>query len=142
VSLFYDPVEGVLRWSRGENPQLSPNFWAKEFACACGICQSQRVSIALLSKLEELRARISAPIEVTSGFRCSRYQHVLKQRGIQTAKLLSQHEVGNAADIRSVDMALLRTAAQVLFANQAIGDAPSFLHVDTRSDKPRRWVYA
>lgn len=127
----------MLTWNRGVIKPLSQNFSTKEFTCPCGICRDQRVSKALIDKLQRIRD-VVGPITVTSGFRCALYQEALKKRGYKTAKK-SMHLEGQAADIVAADMDKLLEECEKEF--QAIGIAKNFLHVDLRTDKKRRWAY-
>ncbi len=128
----------MITWSRGTAMPLSPHFKTKDFTCKCGVCRNQRLSKELITKLEAVREAIGQPITVTSGFRCELYQANLAKHGLQTAKN-SMHCQGQAADIVAADMAALYTACEVEF--KAIGIAKTFLHVDLRADKVRRWDY-
>lgn len=124
-------------WTRGATGALSAYFTAKEFTCKCGVCRDQRVSKELIKKLDLVRAAVG-PITITSGFRCGLHQANLTKQGLNTAKN-STHCIGQAADITCGDLAALFTACEAEF--KAIGTAATFLHVDLRADKVRRWSY-
>lgn len=129
------------RWRRGVNRRLSPHFMSREFDCGCGICAEQRLSENLLNKLEEIRVKYGAPIKVVSAFRCQAYQARLRRdlpKG-HTAVGRSTHEDGDAVDVRGKDLALLTSLCEDAF--KAVGIADTFVHVDTRADKVRRWKY-
>jgi uncharacterized protein YcbK (DUF882 family) len=128
-------------WPKGLVTQLSPNFKTNEFECRCSFpeCREQRIHTLLLEKLELVRAATNSPITVTSGYRCSRHQAALRAGGLQTTTGTSAHELGHAADIRSLNLTLLKSICDTTF--KAVGTAPNFLHVDIRSDKIRRWSY-
>lgn len=128
-------------WQRGEAKQLSPHFGSIEFTCPCSIrtCVMQHISRDLVANLETVRATLGVPVKVTSGFRCPAYQAELKARGYETAVGVSQHELGNAADVRCpAKHDELVKLCESLF--DAVGVARSFVHVDTRPGK-RRWSY-
>lgn len=126
-------------WKRGTILNLSPHFTSREFECPCG-CIDQKISVQLIDDLEVVRAQLyNKPITVTAGFRCHSYQLDLGKRGYETAKGISQHELGNAADIKGSDMTALEAAVRRVFL--AVGVAKSFIHVDLRDDKPRFWSY-
>jgi uncharacterized protein YcbK (DUF882 family) len=118
---------------------LSKNFTTKEFLCTCGICAPHRLDPELIRRLQVVRDDIGMSITVSSGFRCAKRQAQLKKEGLQTAKGISTHEMGMAADITCNDLAALLSACEKHF--KAIGIAKTFLHVDTRVDKVRRWKY-
>lgn len=126
-------------WKRGERLRLSPHFTSDEFECHCGKCEFQQISGILIERLETLRERFGCPIRVTSGYRCAEHQANLRRQGVETAAGKSQHELGNAADISALDIPRLSSLAQIDF--KSVGTAASFVHVDTRDDKPRRWAY-
>lgn len=131
----------VYKWNKGENRQLSAHFWTHEFVCPCvyKACVEQRVSCELISKLEQVRYEYGYPLTVLSGWRCAAHQSDLASQGYETAKGLSQHELGQAADIQGQYAVTLKQVATRYF--KAIGIAKTWLHVDTRGDKIRRWGY-
>lgn len=59
--------------------------------------------------------------------------------GFETSAGVSQHELGNAADITS--MSFKRLGEMLPEEFNAIGTGRTFYHVDTRDDKERRWSY-
>lgn len=135
-------------WDTGTVERLGTYFTTSEFESPG--TNSQKISKELIHKLDILRKRLGMPITVTSGYRSQEYQDDLTRRGYKTAKR-SQHLFGNAADIVVKHPAgtplativatneILYTIAQTEF--KAIGIGKTFLHVDTRSDKQRRWYY-
>jgi uncharacterized protein YcbK (DUF882 family) len=146
-------------WQRGRGYQLTRNFHCKEFECTCGICSDQRLDVALVQKLQAVRDEVNVQLNsptmlahdvgllITSGFRCARRQAQLRAAGNETASGVSTHEMGQAADITFFDarlrtpenMALLLAACEKHFL--AIGVAPTWLHLDLRVGKQRRWSY-
>jgi zinc D-Ala-D-Ala carboxypeptidase len=120
---------------------LSQHFMASEFECPCHNknCDEQKISMDLVAKLEAIRQKHGKPITITSGYRCETHQKDLAEAGYQTAKL-SQHLLGNAADITSRDLYELIPLCDEAF--EALGIGKTFLHVDTRLDKLRRWTYS
>lgn len=80
-----------------------------------------------------------SPIVITSGFRCKAHQEDLRQSGLETAVGTSSHERGIAADVTCLHLDTLLQLADPLFP--AMGVAKSFVHVDLRKDKRRRWKY-
>jgi len=123
-------------FTKDENIKLSDNFSSKEFKCNCSnsSCKEQKISVLLIEKLQKVRKKLGQSIKITSGYRCE--QHNIDIGGAKQ----SQHINGNAADIKCNDMDKLDTLCNEEF--MSIGDdKPVFLHVDTRSDKKRRWTY-
>lgn len=139
--LFYDDAEGLYKWQKGVRTAITKDFNTSEFACPCknAACDTQIISAILIANLQSLRNDVGIPIGVNSAYRCSLYQAELKLRGYETAVGISQHELGKAADLRCSDLLSLVSKAERYF--KAIGIAKSFIHVDERSDKIRRWRY-
>jgi uncharacterized protein YcbK (DUF882 family) len=135
--------DGFYIWPKGRaHSRLSKFFMPAEFECHCtGDCGEQRISIELIRRLDEVRAELGEPISVTSGYRCEDRQEQLRGLGLKTvaAGNRSQHELGNAADLTTKNMAALESLLSSKF--DAIGVAKKFLHVDMRSDKKRCWKY-
>ena len=132
---------GLITFDKNENVQLNQYFNSNEFQCQCSNleCKEQTIAEQLLKDLVDLREAFGAPVTITSGFRCHKHQIELAAGGAETAVGTSQHELGNAADIKAVDMTKLFNEAAKIFL--AIGTSKRFLHVDLRSDKIRRWPY-
>lgn len=124
---------------RGESLQLTKDFHSREMTCGCGVCSEQSINSGALQALQKLRDAYGLPITITSAYRCARYQEILRNRGYETAKGISSHEMGIAFDITASDMPKLSALAPTYFAN--IGTSPRFLHVDARTGGPRRWIY-
>lgn len=132
-------------WEKGRDMRLSSYFYANEFECKCSYssCRDQKISVDLVAKLTKIRAELGSPIIVTSGFRCQEKQKELINRGYEAAPVgTSQHEQGKAADITPLDktkLVELKNLAAEHF--MALGLANTFVHVDMRNDKIRRWKY-
>jgi uncharacterized protein YcbK (DUF882 family) len=136
---------GYYYWNKDETGELSKHFKLQEFTCHCDFddCIEQMLEVALLDKLELLRGNAGVPITVTSAYRCQRYQQKLSETpGIETAKGISSHEIGQAVDVKckSLNMHELVVKAEPFFDN--IGVGLSFLHLDVREGGPRRWKYS
>lgn len=125
-----------ISWDKKHEFMLSEHFSSKEMRCRCTrvSCQEQVIAIELLNRLEKLRNLIG-PIQVNSAFRCAAHQEKLRKQGIHTAKKLSQHELGKAVDIQSNAIG----GAALYF--KSIGLAKTWMHLDLRDDKIRRWTY-
>ena len=124
----------------GSRDKVGEFFEAREMDCRCGKCLETRIDPELIERLDAMR-RLAGPLVVTSGFRCAAHQAALRGRGFETARGVSQHELGRAADLvsrRYAPVELEALARQVGFT--AVGLAPTFIHVDLR---PQRlsWAY-
>lgn len=130
-------------WTKGQNLNLTADFTTIEFACPCKhlSCQEQRIAVELVDKLQTIRSAVGSSIRVSSGFRCRAHQADLSKKGYETAKGISQHELGRAADISSSALPTLELRKTVKQFFKAIGTANNFLHVDLRADKERAWGY-
>ena len=117
---------------------LSKNFRLWEFVCPC--CGRNHIVRPLVLALQELRDLANAPITVTSGIRCERWNE--KCGGAEK----SQHLYGRAADIviRDLHPVEMETLAEKVtkFRQGGIGVYPNrgFLHVDVRPNGPARWT--
>lgn len=136
-----NPKTNYYEWTKGQGSEISVYFTEDEFSCPCihASCVSQRINRDLTTRLFAVRQALRSPIHITSGFRCHEHQLDLAAKGYETAKGLSQHELGNAADVQATIMGKLRVAVESQFTS--IGYANTFLHVDTRSGD-RKWYYA
>lgn len=129
---------------KGRSYQLSSNFESTEFDCPCinRECVFTYIDLDLITKLQSLRDIVRVPLFINSGFRCTKHQLDLKERGHQTASLVSSHEHGMAADIFTIKhtgLELEEMARDLGF--KAVGVGESWIHVDLRRDKHRRWEY-
>jgi uncharacterized protein YcbK (DUF882 family) len=129
---------------RVSRQQVSKHFFSNEFRCRCldPKCTETIIDEELLAMLDKLRDEVGKPVVITSGYRCFARQTQLLKSGLQTSKKRSQHELGKAVDIMVDGMTgleLEEVAKKVGF--KSIGVAPMWIHVDTRSDKDRRWIY-
>jgi uncharacterized protein YcbK (DUF882 family) len=110
--------------------RLSKNFTSAEFACPC--CRAFKAEQDLLDKLEFLRKLQSAPLKISSAYRCP--AHNAKVGGSPR----SQHLLGRAVDIpvqASADAyELVRNAMLSGFAG--IGVYKTFIHLDVRKVEP------
>ena len=136
-------------WNKGDDVLFhsKSNFTTEEFSCNCKFpdCKKQKISKDLIDKLDSIRLEIKQPLYITSGYRCVKYQNFLRAAGVSTVVAkLSQHELGNAADIVPKDQKNIRTTFLEVVAKyfKSIGLSDHFLHVDLREDKEqRRWEY-
>lgn len=131
-------------WEKGQVYKFNNYFNTGEFACQCKYsdCVEQKIAIELIDKLTELRESINEPLTVTSGFRCTKHQVDLRKSGVNTVVASkSSHELGDAADIKPSRLSIpnLEKFSDKYF--EAIGTAKTFLHVDLRKGKIRRWLY-
>lgn len=139
--ISFDEKDGCYVWKKGTKHQFTRNFWTDEFECKCSrsTCVEQRIKTSLVRKLQEIRD-VCGPVTITSAFRCAEHQAHLRNSGYETARNKSTHEMGWAADIRTKDLIALKNECRKQF--KAIGFAKTFIHVDERSDKDRRWFYS
>jgi uncharacterized protein YcbK (DUF882 family) len=129
-------------YPKGSNEQLCAGFKAYEFDCPCDYCKETPIDDELVLRLQELRELLGFPIKITSGYRCERYQNELKARGYETAKGISQHQLGKAADIKTghhTGKELEAAARKVGFL--AVGVGKEFIHVDLRPEH-HSWAYS
>ena len=89
----------------------------------------------MIADLEDLRAMVGLPLLVSSGYRCE--AHNIAIGGAKN----SSHTNGRAADLVCSDMDKLYAACEKIFNAVGDGRKKGFVHVDTRSDKVRRWNY-
>lgn len=77
-----------------DDTQITPHFNTHEFKCKCGKVHDTLISDELVSKLEELYAKLNcSKIIVTSGYRCVTHDKNVGGSGT------GQHTKGTAADI-------------------------------------------
>ena len=136
--------DGYYVWNKNEVYPINKYFKTNEFSCQCKNpeCVEQKASIELITRLTTLREQVQEPITITSGFRCEKHQAEVEASGVSTVVAKhSQHELGNAADIKPTRMQIdhFLQLSEKLF--KAIGIAKTWLHVDLRDDKERRWYY-
>lgn len=125
----------------GANIQLTKSFSSSEFEDIT--CSYLILHLDLVAKLQALREHLMAPIKITSGYRSSTKQAQLKAQGYETAEGPSTHEYGCAADINAYGRftgVQLEVAARAV-GFKAVGVAKTWVHVDLRADKVRRWEY-
>ena len=122
--------------------QISPNFNSDEFDCPCDKCDHTLIDEDLVSKLQALRDLTGASLHINSGYRCQAHQDALTASGAETAKGVSQHTLGKAADVKVEGLSgpdLEVKARDVGF--MAVGVAKTWCHLDLRIDKERTWYY-
>lgn len=138
--------DGYFIWNKGEVHKLSDHFSTKEMDCQCKheSCKEQRISKDLIQRIENIRVEVNQPLIVTSAFRCKQHQEDIRNSGVSTvvAKKQSQHELGNAVDIKPKDGKDIRGSFLVICEKQftTIGLSNRFLHLDTREQKIQ-WEY-
>lgn len=133
-------------WNKGDVYFFDKNqfFKTSEFACQCTNkdCKEQRINKDIISKLNSIRKEINEPILVTSGFRCEKHQIALRNQGVNTVVAKqSTHELGDAVDVKPTRMRVSDFLNFCIKQFEAIGIAKSFLHLDLRTGKTRRWDY-
>lgn len=134
----------VNTYQKGSNAILSTHFKSSEFDCKCPQCTETKIDSDLITLLEKIREN-TGPLKITSGYRCSHYQTELRLRGYETAVGVSQHELGRAADVTGEDTEYSGAQLEQLARNagfKAVGVGRSWVHVDLRNEKERRWTYS
>jgi zinc D-Ala-D-Ala carboxypeptidase len=133
--------ETFFYWYKGDGELLAYGFKADEFSCHCNQCkdEEQKISKKLIERLEVVRHLFARPIVITSGYRCAQHQQELRDKGFETAVGKSSHELGEAADVTCGNVPRLAAIANNYF--KSLGLARTWMHVDTRDDKERRWSY-
>jgi zinc D-Ala-D-Ala carboxypeptidase len=128
---------GYYVWTKGEAVALTNNFGTAEFECKCkrSDCVEQRISVKLVDDLQWLREATKSSLRVHSGYRCPAHNKAVG------GAPKSQHPLANAADVSSSALSPLELRKTAEHRFKAIGTASNFLHLDTRSDKQRRWNY-
>lgn len=117
---------------------LSKNFSRSEWVCKCG-CGFDTVDAELVRLLQEdVRDYFNKRVTVTPNGGCRCYDHNAKCGGVTN----SQHRQGRAADIKVADV-----PSKVVYdylnekypERYGLGLYDTFVHVDTKSGKARRW---
>ncbi len=115
-------------------------FKPAEFTCKCSNldCDAVVPQQILLSRLDELRARMGIPLSITSGCRCIEHN---KAVGGATN---SAHIYGLAVDLDtskldSVEKLKIFSISLDLFEGVGIGQ--TFIHVDLKHATKLRWEY-
>lgn len=122
----------IREYQKGVKFKLSDNFDSTEFDCHCNNddCDFTYIDDALIKYLQEKRSYLNLPIDITSGFRCSKHnKNVGGKKG-------SYHLTGKAADITVAEM----TIPQILniFSDaHGLGAYHTFVHVDLRGYRAR-----
>lgn len=129
-------------YPRNSTEQISKHFKAHEFDCPCG-CHDTQLDSDLLEKADALRDRCGIPLQITSGYRCEKYQEELKLKGYETAKGISQHQIGRAFDCKAQGLTGLELEAYARSVGfMAVGVGKAFIHCDLRDARERRWTYS
>lgn len=115
-------------------------FKISEFACPC--CGKTAMQDNFLKKIDEARELAGVPFLISSGYRCEKYNELLKERGYRVAKY-SSHMTGYAADIlvdKNNKQKIIEACEKVF---KRMGIAEKFIHVDCDPSKPSpvRWKY-
>ena len=112
--------------------KLSPHFSRSEFACGCG-CGFDTVDSELVDILERVRHYFNAPILITSGCRCEKFNRKI----LGSDK--SQHILARAADfqVQDVHPADVYHWIDEQYNGYGLGLYDSWVHLDTRNTKAR-----
>lgn len=132
---------GLMEYKRGSNTKVSKFFNSNEFDCHCGQCDTTLIDPLLVLRLDILREALGAAIVILSGYRCALRQQQIKEQGLETAKGISTHEQGKAADIYSRGFSGSHLAFKAKESNfKRIGEAFNWIHVDVK-DGEAHWFY-
>ncbi len=119
-----------MKWKQFD----SYHFERSEFACKCG-CGRDTIDHETLYLCEVVRRFCDEPVTVNSGFRCRQHN---KEVG---GRPNSQHLYGRAADLRVSDPVKVFNYLCEKYPNQyGFGLYSTFVHVDTRTGKAKRWI--
>ncbi len=134
----------AVSFKRGSKTPVGKHFVAKEFDCPCERCTSTHIDLEFVKLLDKLREKLGTPLEIHTGggYRCDWYQKNLAERGFETAKGLSTHQAGRGVDIstgKHTGKELEEAAREV--GIRAVGLGKTWIHVDGRDDKDRKWSY-
>ncbi len=79
----------------------APNFDDTEFYCLCGKCDPTEMSmrIKFVERLQKLRDVLGVPLCVSDGLRCFYMQYYIICGGEPEKYYVSEHQLGNAADV-------------------------------------------
>lgn len=129
-----------ITWNKGEVPSDWPSKYFKPKEFENKLDEVYLLDSSLLALLDAIREEFDAPLRVTSGYRSEAYN-----KRIGGAKS-SQHIKGAAADISPIrfSKAELDRLYDICCKHaKAVGDGRNrgFIHIDTRTDKVRRWDY-
>jgi uncharacterized protein YcbK (DUF882 family) len=121
----------------------SKHFSHSELRCKC--CSSNKMDSEFMELIEALRTVYNAPMKITSGYRCGKYN-----QKVSTTGETGPHTTGQAIDIQvSEDDAflLVHLAFNLGFPgigiNQKGKHKNRFIHIDTlkTSNRPAIWTY-
>lgn len=124
----------VYSVSKDSNTKLSNNFRVREFAC-CDGSDPVFIDPALVEILQKVRDHFGKAVYINSGYRTVSYNKKLDGSATK-----SQHLYGMAADIsiKGIAPAEVHKFVCTLLPNSGgIGLYPSFVHIDTRTEKSR-----
>lgn len=121
------------------------HFRMSEFVCRCG-CGLNDIEDEFVDMLDELRARVGFPLQVSSGFRCPDHNERVSSTG-----RTGPHTTGWAADLlvaRERAVTVLQEALYMDFTGFGLNQkgAVRFIHLDALSDaqgrpRPTIWTY-
>jgi uncharacterized protein YcbK (DUF882 family) len=109
---------------------------------ACPCCGKGTLSVATLMVLEDVRVHFGAPVTITSGARCVKYQTGLNPSAPNSKHIITKlNEESQAVDfvVKGVKTSTVRTFLnkQPYASLIGMGKYNTFVHVDTRGVKAR-----
>ena len=104
-----------------------------------------RLDLALLQKLDQLRAQAGRPLFIQSGYRSYGYNQRLYERVYGRRPTVSRHSSGDGVDLdlpplKKKQRQKFNQKAENLFRQGGVGRANGFVHVDDRGRRAR-WRY-
>jgi uncharacterized protein YcbK (DUF882 family) len=135
-------MASALHYPKKMGAKVSRDFVSSDFDCPCDHCSTTWIDPRLPGRLDDMADFLNGKLTITSGYRCDYWQAKLKEQGKETAVGRSTHQMGMAADVwcdgrPGEDLA----AAAARAGFKAVGVGRTFVHVDLRDDKERRWGY-
>jgi uncharacterized protein YcbK (DUF882 family) len=114
--------------------RISEFFYRHEVACKCG-CGADSMDVETLQLADEVRRFNNSPITPTSGHRCLNHNRAIGSEDT------SQHVKARALDLPVADpRAVYQYLCWKYTERYGFGLYESFVHVDSRSGPPARWI--
>lgn len=125
---------------------ITEHFSNAELECHCG-CGSNQMDLNFLELLEDLRAMVNKPLQLSSAYRCPSHNNAVSSTG-----KTGPHTTGQAVDILAfgeLAFDIIQFAGQLGFTGIGIKQrghfGGRFIHLDTLAvpdfNRPRVWSY-
>jgi uncharacterized protein YcbK (DUF882 family) len=117
---------------------LTPNFSRSEFACKCGECVEEDISLDLVGVCQATRDHFGQPVTISSGVRCP--AHNASVGGAESSR--HTYPFYDAADIKVAnvhphDVYEYLDAHSGSLGVGGLSEYSSWVHVDTRPNRAR-----